>query len=584
VLKENEMKRFVRLIGFPLQIIFCWSWLEVHAEEGKISNLDSLLKELTRGRQVISSPFDLSFEPVPMPSAPGPANLKVSISPNMCEDVTITVTKIDKLEYSGDVSWSFHGVPEDTYSFELGVVIPSNDTSGIEIEVKCDPWSEEFVAYFVTTTDKVEYYYYDPRLRFPSSEHKAPRMTIDYSHIPWEPGPHGEGTSSTGYEDEAGNWVPIDSVKDGFALDGRRVGFFDDDGRFVALDSLLKTTETQPDTVTQPMTSPDRSKIWMHDQDGKLIQVDTVWLFDSVRQAAIQDQLEEMRRREESPLADKDHEVITVGDTLYERHRGESKFRPMERVFDRSARFDNKRDSILALMGDKKLDVILDLRDPEHYEFVRSLIDSLVPSEEPGFYRAVVPFDLLQKLAENGIDVSKNGTRSREKNDKGQNNSQQLNSIDEETEDPGELGNPSVQLFFEGLECTFPGSIWSVWDDYSGSGYDYWGVESCRSHSGSKSVWCSGEGNMPPCEYDDLDMLAYMDMVQGIDISGYTNVIFSFRIWSQLTQGTGDECDYYFSSPDVAEWIWLGAIDSTSNGWLYESFTVPGEWDSAVYT
>jgi hypothetical protein len=375
------MKRFGKLIGFLAQVIIACVWLQVHAEEGKITNLDSLLKELSRGRQVISTPFDLSFEPTPMPSGPGPANLRVSISPNLCENVTITVTKIDKLEYSGDMSWSFHGVPEDTYSFELEVVVPSNDTSGIEIEVKCDPWSEDVVAYFVTTMDKVEYYYYNPRLRFPSSKHKAPKKSIDYGHLSSVPGTVGD--PGRGYViDAEGNVFPAESLG--------------------IVDSIGKPFAEEQSTV------PDRSKVMVKDQDGKWISVDTAWLFDSLRTAKIKAQREEMHKLEETPLTETSLQWFNIGDTVYVRRRGEYKFHVRETTTDPTGYTMRYRDSLRISQG-KVFERIFDLRNPADYQYVSGLVDSLIPTDSAGFYRATIDWKTVLQCQEKGISFHKPG-------------------------------------------------------------------------------------------------------------------------------------------------------------------------------
>ncbi|MCH7691394.1 MAG: hypothetical protein IIA17_10175, partial [candidate division Zixibacteria bacterium] len=177
-------------------------------------DIDSLLKEFgVRGsHHVVTMPVDISIQPVQMPGVPGPVSLKLTVSPNFCKELTsVKITKIDRLEYNGEVEWTFPCVPKDTFELELNVTIPANDTSGLEFEVICDEWSMPFYAYFHTTDGRVKFYQFNHRIPFPSSKHKAPKKTIDMSDPPMtEQLRHGK--ISVGYEDEEGNWIPVDSI------------------------------------------------------------------------------------------------------------------------------------------------------------------------------------------------------------------------------------------------------------------------------------------------------------------------------------------------------------------------------------
>ncbi len=549
------MKSVKKLIGLALLCAFVCG-LPHAAESDEPKTMRELLEKLAGqvSRREYSWPFDMTAEPVPMPTAPGPVNLRFTISPNMvCDEIIITVTDIDNLEYMGETSWIMKADPKDTVTYDLPLVIPANDTSGLRIIAGCGKIRHAIHAYFLAYEDSVHYYFGNPRWNYGTSFPKAPKKRIGIPDSVWAK--EGSGRGKRSYIDASGNRISEEEYQT------RRAA--------------------RKEKPTQTVIPRDSTLIWMEDEEGNRVLVDRQVFLDSAKTLKRLAKLEKMRKLEETPLTDKEHQVISVDGKLYERHRGEYKFHEMETTTDRSARFEKKRDSLRARAKHKKYEVILDLRDPKDYEFASSLIDSLISTEEPGFYRAVVPFELMEKLRDNGIEARKTVSRSREKHDNSENSGQQLNSVEDGTESHAESGNRGQSIFFEGFEGSFPGTRWSVWDDYSGGGYDYWGAESCRSYSGTKSVWCSGEGNMPPCQYYDWDMLAYMDMIEAIDLTNHTNVTFSFRIWSQLTETTGDECDYYYSpSPYDSGWTWLGMLDRTSNGWEYRLISVDDEWDS----
>ena len=103
------------------------------------------------------SPFKISFEPVSHPKSSGPVDLQFQVRPLFdCDKATVTVASVHKLEYSGPMSWVAEFKDDSTYSTVFQVVIPPNDTSSIEVQVKgCGHWNHAFV-YFVTTGDTVE--------------------------------------------------------------------------------------------------------------------------------------------------------------------------------------------------------------------------------------------------------------------------------------------------------------------------------------------------------------------------------------------------------------------------------------------
>ncbi|MBN1391198.1 MAG: hypothetical protein JW947_00165 [Sedimentisphaerales bacterium] len=87
-------------------------------------------------------------------------------------------------------------------------------------------------------------------------------------------------------------------------------------------------------------------------------------------------------------------------------------------------------------------------------------------------------------------------------------------------------------VFSDGFESSWPGP-WSVTDQDSSNGSDYWGRLTCKpggAHSGSYSVWCAAEGDMTDCG------------------SSYDNYMQSWMVYGpfSLSDCTDGEVDFYF--------------------------------------
>jgi hypothetical protein len=110
--------------------------------------------------------------------------------------------------------------------------------------------------------------------------------------------------------------------------------------------------------------------------------------------------LGKMRMMEDSPLTHNRRQTVEIEGRWFVRDSGETKFRRVEAKTDEQLRVDAQRywDSLAANPPGNQYDVILDLRDPEHYGFAKSLLDSLIPADSVGFYRAVMDRPTLIKL------------------------------------------------------------------------------------------------------------------------------------------------------------------------------------------
>jgi hypothetical protein len=115
-------------------------------------------------------PFSITLEPVTLPQGNGPAELRLQIVPRFqpeC-DVTITVTPLFNLTYTGEKTWVTKVKKDSPVSYTLKVIIPQKDTSGIEVMVDGGSCGRHYASnYFVTTGDTVEVTPGNPRYNPP---------------------------------------------------------------------------------------------------------------------------------------------------------------------------------------------------------------------------------------------------------------------------------------------------------------------------------------------------------------------------------------------------------------------------------
>jgi hypothetical protein len=116
--------------------------------------------------------------------------------------------------------------------------------------------------------------------------------------------------------------------------------------------------------------------------------------------------LAKMRNLERAPLTDYPSEIISLDGTMYVRYRGETKFHKVEGTTDPVAHGKKVIDSIRIAEG-KEYDLTIDLRDPDNYELIKNLVDTLMPTDQPGFFRAMVKWNIIMELRDQGIEFYK---------------------------------------------------------------------------------------------------------------------------------------------------------------------------------
>jgi len=111
---------------------------------------------------------------------------------------------------------------------------------------------------------------------------------------------------------------------------------------------------------------------------------------------------EEMRELEKTPLTDDEVQWIQVGDEMWGRKKGEYKFRPAREV--NYPHLQERLEYIIENMApDSGYEVILDLRDPEDLDYLKSMTIDLRPDEREGFYRCTVTRENLQHIVRRKI-------------------------------------------------------------------------------------------------------------------------------------------------------------------------------------
>ncbi len=149
------MKRIGKTIGVMMVLIVA---------HGGICFCEATPAESSFVLTPIRSPFKVKFEPVSHPTGSGPVDLRFQVKALFhCDKATVMVVSIDKLEYSGPMSWVAEFKDDSTYSTVFEVVIPPNDTSSIEIKVEGCGDRNQGPLYFVTTGDTVEVTHGKPR-------------------------------------------------------------------------------------------------------------------------------------------------------------------------------------------------------------------------------------------------------------------------------------------------------------------------------------------------------------------------------------------------------------------------------------
>ena len=173
--------------------------------------------------------------------------------------------------------------------------------------------------------------------------------------------------------------------------------------------------------------------------------------------------MDSLHKLEEEPLTDYNAQLIQVGDSLYIRKKGEYKFRVAETYNSWEESLEAKRNLKPEDLV-SEVHIVIDLRDPEDYNFVKGLVDSLIPMEKPGYYHTVAKMSVIDAIKTHRIGYMryprypgesgpppKPGPRKEEPRRKDRSSTE------------GE-GRTWDLIFYDGFEGAFPGP-WTTYDN-----------------------------------------------------------------------------------------------------------------------
>lgn len=594
------MNRYIRIVTIMALMALLCPELGISQADTSEMTLEELLKlygiSLPRSTWL---PLDVFMEPSPLPSEPGEVNIRLMVvAYQACDEVRFKISKIQNLEFLGPDVSSFSVTPHDTVTYDLSVIVPANDTSGLEFDVFCDRVFHKATIWFETTGDSIRWSVDPPWGPYGHPDTWQRRTTPRPERPPQEPEPYKGPTTRRGFEDRDGNFIPRDSLEPGMVI-----GYYDLDSNWVRVPNPADSLIVRPGRKRGQ--KPDSTRAWCQDEDDN-------WHYgakDSLRQVyqehqekiQLEKRLEQMREMEKTPLTEYTHQTFSLGGKMYERRQGEYKF---TEVTDRRPPPNRYWKDSVEMASGRTRDYTLDLRQPEHYDKASSEIDSLIPTDSTGIYRAHLTRAQIRMLEKEGIILrrthDKPGRRAvpRPADD---NPAPHGHSI--APQGLMQLPRGVETLLYEGFDSVFPGTTWVTYDSLpSGfAGEDYWGLDTCRMITSPKSLWCSATGDADFCQWYDFDMQAHLDLVVPVSLVRHESIVLSYQIWYDLWVDTVDDglwndMVYVWMSQNGTTWEYITAYDESSSGWdnhshaleidhwdsLYIRFVFYGGWDSEL--
>lgn len=173
----------------------------------------------------------------------------------------------------------------------------------------------------------------------------------------------------------------------------------------------------------------------------------------------------------------------------------------------------------MAKERDKTRELIVDLRKPADYDYVRTLVKEMVPCDTAGYYRVKLTHAQANEVHKRGISISSSrpapGPHPAPKGI----NEDPVKWDSSQGEEKGTVGLTSEKGQWELIDQeSFEGGLYPYWYAYdgdAGSGEDYWDTISVYedwgiASSGAYSVWCSRIGQRPIEDQYDNDMTSML--------------------------------------------------------------------------
>ena len=349
--------------------------------------------------------LEYTFKPVEMPKKAGPVKLELAFKRKQakskfekdvldCDEVQIRIKKLHNLVYAGDTSWVMQIDSGKWYSAIFEVDIPPNDTSGIEVVVKCGRTSNPAAFYFVTTGDTIEFYKGKPSGYPPtpsagrSNDPDRDTLTIeqlqtkyeiwvdlrDKTHLKIAKRILGQLHDSSEVTGEKGYFVLNITLDEILKLA--------DEG--IELDLLQRENPQRPSKVIPQKKKKDQSTQRTRPQQAEPLnevgpnrELQRVPETDSDKQARIQWQLRRMHELEKTPHEGEYRHFFKVGEEIWVREPGQYKFHKSVPIKDYDARIRKRNDSIANIPLEAPHEAEMYLDDPKKLELARQKVDSL---------------------------------------------------------------------------------------------------------------------------------------------------------------------------------------------------------------
>jgi hypothetical protein len=505
----------------------------------------------------VDIPYGVRLTPVNIPSGPGLMTLEYRIIARLAFDTMVVKVKtFGNLECLGDTSWVVRNEGKDTMVYYLNVMIPPNDTSGIEVDLYvrrgCANGDDR---YFVTTGDTLEIYKSWPKPR----ELPPPDIGIPDSLLP------GYGKPVV-YTTERGY---VDTIV----------------GQTRSLTDWQKkeVIERRPLTRYPGQLIFFDGEPWIRFRGECLFQpADSTNYNDSVKIMKSRSMTDKQKKEvmEWAPLTKYNVQTIQVDGEQWLRRKGEYKFKRIEgKTLEEIAQEDEERKERQKHI---EVDAVLDLRNPDNYAYVKELVKELVPMEEEGYYRATITKGLSAELTRRGITITNYPIIPGQWEKNKPNSSEDEDSPRRRKEKWWERQQRQTdwELLFEEYFENSLENHWRTFDQNSANDYDYWDTIStdvwwAYVSEGSYSAWCSRIGTRPYSNMYDNYMDAWMIAQPPIDVSDYSNIEAYYDIWYRTEDSYPEIYDYcavYYSFNGYNYYRISDIYYEDSYGWKYNEY------------
>lgn len=323
--------------------------------------------------------FHFTYEFIPA-LQPGPVTLRLTLYDTTgCTDITAELFQDDNMGYSGPKTFEVtKAEQEPSVTIDLPVVLPQDDTCGfwMKFESSCrtPQWAGRF---WVTGPDSVEEWTHDVRVYAVNT--RVPEIIIDSSVQKWE-----------------------DSLMANPSKPGRLV-YYDEFGNETDQEGAIRALRNKANVMGY-YPVPD-GWVWVRDDTGGVYAISP----EEKQRRREREQIEKYSSdidpldSTQAPLLDADGQTIQIHGEFWTRRRGERAFHKEEVITDLHAHDERTADSMRAWADTTEFDVILDLRNPDHYNAADAMLDKLEPTDSVGYYRTNATGRTLKQLRKEGI-------------------------------------------------------------------------------------------------------------------------------------------------------------------------------------